>query len=504
MPSRSRSRVFRTAAAVQGTTEERAATLLADATVGIELEHAGNDDAVTLHAAVRQAVLIWRRVVVALPAGARELGRSCQAIGDELRPGEDAVEISTAVNIPKGRVLHIGSTASGDPRVVTVTNSGWLVQIHAAATGTPGGTSRIPRRGRENAIAAAGAAALGIGELFVRMFVETRSAASFQLSLLDYSCSPLGSGDPGPTLPSRLTLNGIVVGAGTVSAGFAIALSPIELGGRLAVVDHDAAWGENFGPHLLVLTATNGIAKAMLLRDRLVADHPELEVTPKAERFRLFRYRVGNDVPFPDTVISGLDKARPRQEVQRLWAPLHIDIATKDGVQVQVLVRTNPGRGICMIKKFPIGDEPTEEAELAARTGLSIDALAEDLGAITEDDVRKAPLERRAAIEAARQRGERRCNVITAADLGIGDGRGDDYIGSAPFSALLAGVFAAGEFIKARGLGLDGDGTLAMYHFVSRNVYTERTRCASGCECAGRAGESDAGISASAGGASNR
>jgi hypothetical protein len=484
LPSRSRSRVLRTAAAVPGTSEETAATLLSEATVGIELERAGTDDAVALHAAVRQALLIWRRVVVALPADAHDFARACRAIAHELRPGEEAIELRVAVSIESGPVLHIGPTASGDPRVVTVTNSGWLMQLYAAATGATGGVLRIPRRGTENAIAAAGAAALGIGELFVRMFVAIRPAAALELSLFDYNCGPFGTGDPGPALPARLMFNGIVVGAGTVSAGFALAVSPIELRGKSWVVDHDAAWAENFGPHMLVSTVTNGIAKAKLLRDRLVADHPELDVTAKTERFRLFRYRIGKDIPPPDVVITGLDRARPRQEVQRLWAPLHIDMATKDGVQVQVLVRTNPGRGMCMIKKFPIGDEPAEEAELAARTGLSIDALAEDLGAITEEDVRRAPPERRAVLEAARQRGERRCNLITAADLGIGDGRGDDYIGSAPFSALLGGVFAAGELIKARGLDLDRDGMLAMYHFVSRNVYVERTKCGDVCECA--------------------
>jgi hypothetical protein len=159
-------------------------------------------------------------------------------------------------------------------------------------------------------------------------------------------------------------------------------------------------------------------------------------------------------------------------------------MATKDGVQVQVLVRTTPGRGMCMLRKFPLGDEPAEEDELATRTGLSLEALADDLGEITDEDVRRAPAGHRAAIEAARRRGERRCNLITAADLGIGEGRGTDYIGSAPFSALLAGVFAAGELLKSRGLTLNRDGTLAMYHFVSRNVYTERTRCAHDCECA--------------------
>jgi hypothetical protein len=163
--------VLRAAAAVPGTTEATAAALLADATIGIELEQAGSDDAVTLHAAVRQALLIWRFVVVALPEGASELGRACQEIAEELRPGERAVEVADAASIASGPVLHVGPTATGETRVVTVTNSGWLMQIYAAATGRHGGRWRIPRRGPENAIAAAGAAALGIGELFVRMFV---------------------------------------------------------------------------------------------------------------------------------------------------------------------------------------------------------------------------------------------------------------------------------------------------------------------------------------------
>jgi hypothetical protein len=460
--------------------------LLADASVAIEMERTGDDDVVALHAAVRQAVLIWRRVIVVLPHGSSGLGLSCREIAQELRPGERAVEISQDAPWLSGPVLHIGPAASGDPRAVTITNSGWLMQIYAAATGTRGPGTLIPRRGPPNALAAAGASALGIGELFVRTFVENRSEANFEFSLLDYAPGPLGSGAPGPALPKELTLEGIVVGAGTVCAGFSVAISPLAVGGRLAVVDHDAAWGENFGPHLLVSTATNGIAKVMLLRNRLVADHPDLKVMPKAERFRLFRYRVGTDVPVPDVVISGLDKTRPRQEVQRLWAPLHIDMATKDGVQAQVLVRTNPGRGMCMIQRFPTRDEPTEEAELAIRTGLSVDALADDLGAISNEDVERAPAEQRAAVAAARQRGDRRCNLITAADLGIGESRQDDYIGSAPFSALLAGVFAAGELIQARGLDFDRDGTLAMYHFVSRNVYAERTSCGDACECVER------------------
>src|SRR5207244_9938633 len=136
--------------------------------------------------------------------------------------------------------------------------------------------------------------------------------------------------------PDEVVLRGTLVGAGTTGAGFAIASSPLTLRGSLDVVDHDVAWyEENFGPHLLVSTKTNGVEKVALLQERLERLHRGLHVIPRPERFRLFKYRLGKEVAAPDVVITGLDRSRPRREVQRLWAPVHIDMATKDGLQVQ-------------------------------------------------------------------------------------------------------------------------------------------------------------------------
>src|SRR5438477_7651456 len=102
LTTRSRSRLIRAAAAVPGATEKAAAALLADARVTIELELAGDDDVVALLAAVRQALLIWRRVAVVLPLEPRRLGDLCREIAMEIRPGEDAIEIR------RGSSLHAG------------------------------------------------------------------------------------------------------------------------------------------------------------------------------------------------------------------------------------------------------------------------------------------------------------------------------------------------------------------------------------------------------------
>lgn len=95
-----------------------------------------------------------------------------------------------------------------------------------------------------------------------------------------------------------------------------------------------------------------------------------------------------------------------------------------------------------------------------------------------------APEDRRDAIRSAQARGERRCNVIMASDLGRKSREKDEFVGSAPFSALLAGIFAASELVKSSAMGLDRDGLLAMWHFVSNNMYVERTRSSETCECA--------------------
>jgi hypothetical protein len=483
MPDRSGSRVARTAALVATADQDAIRGRLGATRALIELEERDADAATCLLAAVRQAVLMWGDVTVSFPDGL-DLAHRCRQIADELRPGQSSLRFDPrAQHADFDGVLHIGPTASTNPKVVAVTHTGWVLHMFAPPTVGECSTEKLPTAGPPNPLAAIGASALGLGEVFLRTLGVPRSIASFDLSLLHYELGPLDSLPIGPALPTGLDIEGFLVGAGTVGAGFAFALSPIDVHGWLALVDHDAARQQNFGPHLYVSTETNGTPKVKLLELHLKADHPALKVIPKAERFRLFRHRLGT-MGSPRVVVGGLDKARPRQEVQRLWAPLHIDMATKDGLQVQVLVRTVPGTGLCLIRRFPIGDEPEEEVEIRRRTGLSDTALCDELADVTEEDIAAAPEKTRWELTAARVRGERRCNVITRADLGTADDDDDDYVGSAPFTALLAGVFAVAELIKAIGLGLDRDGVLVMWHYVSRNLYVDRTRCADDCECA--------------------
>ena len=79
------------------------------------------------------------------------------------------------------------------------------MQVVAPALGHRGQSALlIPRRGLPNALAAAGCAALGIGEVFLRTLIPARSGVAFELSLNDYATGPLGSLDPGDAFHHQL------------------------------------------------------------------------------------------------------------------------------------------------------------------------------------------------------------------------------------------------------------------------------------------------------------
>src|SRR5439155_13893456 len=101
------------------------------------------------------------------------------------------------------------------------------------------------------------------------------------------------------------------------------------------------------------------IAKVELARGALESCLDRLSVFIRREWYSFFKLRIGTEIAAPDVVISAVDKVRPRHEIQKLWAPLHIDLAATGGVQCQVIVRTNPGSGLCLIGFFDPDDEPS-------------------------------------------------------------------------------------------------------------------------------------------------
>jgi len=324
------------------------------------------------------------------------------------------------------------------------------------------------------------AAALGTGELFLRLCKLDRPGIAAEWDFYDYRRGSLGGFPLGVELPEEIKLEAVQVGAGSVGGGFDYVVADLPLAGHLAIVDPELALEENYGPHPLMGIASIGpkveIAKQALRAGRGQA----LELRAYAEPFRFFGLRLGVELPRPKVVISALDRVRPRHQVQRLWADLHIDAAT-GGLQSQVIVRTNPGTGRCLIESFDPGAEPEEEESWSEMTGLTKERLIDPMAPISDADVESAPAERRACLAAAKKGGGRVCNVVVSAELGV-TGGSPDFAAATPFNALLAGTLAAAELVKSKGVSRDG--AFAQFNFLNQAFLVQQTRSSERCECA--------------------
>ena len=342
----------------------------------------------------------------------------------------------------------------------------------------------LPAGSNPNSIAEIAATCVGMGELWLRILGVPRSECCLEWSLFDYSTGPIGTLAPGPAMPDVLKLHGIQIGAGTVGGGFDYALAALPAVGDLAIVDPEFATTENYGPHPLVARDQAPVEKVELSREILATARGDLlTILSKREWFSFFKLRIGPAVPVPDVVISAVDKVLPRHDIQQLWAPLHIDLAATDGVQSQLIVRSNPGTGLCLIGFFEPGDERPEVDELADLTGLAAAGFEDPTQPVTEEDVRNAPEAKRAMLAEALRSGQRWCNVALAASMGA-TSADPDFVGSAPHNAILAGTLGAGELVKARGLEVDRDGTFVQWHAVTRQCLVMRSRCRQQCRCA--------------------
>ena len=477
------SRIARAASQISGINEKQAKSLLVNARIAVILGKDSEDGRTTFLAAVRLALLFAGAVTVVVPTENDRLWDECRNLAASLRGSSRCIRRSESLNGLKfAAALSVGPLLSGDPRVVSVSSSGWLIRVLAAAS--KGGRPTIENLACDevivgNVIAALGAAAVGMGEVFLRMLNVPRDALAFEWSLFDYSIGSIGSLAKGPTLDHQLPIRGLQVGAGTVGGGFDLALSLLDARGFLWIVDPQFARRENFGPHPLIGTGDYGKPKVLLAKAALDARHSgRLEVVTFREPISFTRLRIGTDMDRPAVIISGLDKARPRHQVQRWWAPLHIDMAT-GGLQCQVIVRANPGTGRCLIEAFPPGQEPAEEEVWSQQTGLRPARLVDPMAEITDADVDSAPPAQRPRLRHAKERGQRMCSVVTGAEAGAKNDR--NFAAAAPFIALLAGVLAVAELVKSR--TAQRDGVFLQYDFLRNAVFYEITSAINTCEC---------------------
>lgn len=207
----------------------------------------------------------------------------------------------------------------------------------------------------------------------------------------------------------------LLVGCGGVANRWLYSIRRAPATGRVEAVDHQRLRDENFGAYVRATRSRLGQPKVQTVQEELAAT---LTVVPRAERFRFFRARFAYGQSYvPELVISALDKAGVRHQVQRLWAATTIDLAA-EGLTSQLIIKRRDDNGMCLIEAHTeAAGTDAELAELAEATGLSVARLRDFESQITEEGIVAAPVGKRPALQEARRRRRPICGRVGDLDL---------------------------------------------------------------------------------------
>jgi len=440
------SRPLRWAARLTANDEANLVNYFKEIRVAVRLEPAfeRNPDArETVLAAVNMLLRFCPGVTVAIGSDAGNLGGECQELAKALLGNPAWVEIvsPTADFSRFDSVLNVGSSTVADARCTVINSTGWVARV------SPDGSPLKWIDGPPNAIGAIGAACMGVAVISMGLLRNPVPPGPIEISLYSHFIGSPGELDPGPTLPDRLRLDALLIGCGGVANGWAYTVKRLPIMGRLEAVDRQTVKKENIGPYILATIERLGQPKANVIRDVLA---PQISVTPRPEPVEFYKIRLDqNLVELPDIVIAGLDDIPPRHFVQHLWPDVLIDLAA-GGTTTQLIVHQLGKDGICLLEALqaPI-DQPDYADQAASETGLSAERIRMNpTDLITYADVAAAPPEFRAALDAARQRGQLLCGRVTEHHLHE-EGYSDDFAPAVPFVSAFSGVAGAAATVGA-------------------------------------------------------
>lgn len=434
------------------------------------------DARTTFLALVNQVVRFCPNLLLAtadaeLLAAARSIAIDVHGAKPEL-PAVDRVEAREA-----DVVIEVGNDPGGDPSWITVNSTRWVARV---ASG--GDQGHLPRSSdSSNALGALAAASLGAGEAFLMLAGVPRVPRAWECSLIEGGSGRPGAFDVGPELPTiPVELDGLLVGCGGVSNGWADAMRQLPVCGGLITVDRQALRIENMGPYVLARLADLGRSKAELLAEALAT---RFDVISHSEEFELFKLRLSFGLNLPPLVVAGLDNVETRHSIQRLWPSVLVDMAA-GGTTSQALVHLGDGGGQCLLGALTLPpDADTYAQRVAKLTGLRPERVLEGATTpVTAEDVAAAPPEMRDELEDAYRRAQLLCGRITERNL-FGEEATDDFAPAAPFVSALAGTIGAAETMKSL-LGLGSrSGFHNQYDFLGGRGRSLLMRCSPSCKC---------------------
>lgn len=381
---------------------------------------------------------ICANVVFAVPRGA--LLDEARAVAERIAFGQQIAFVEPGTSDDSfDAVLSVGTRARPDDRWTLINNDGWLVRLTSDG-------EHLPRpSGRENPMSALAAASLGIAEVFKRLLglKPSRGGLLRGLSWSLYTYAT-GSEDIGPPLPCPLPVDVIMGGVGAIGNGVLYLLGLLPLTGRVIGIDSQTFGSENLGTCMLIGPQDVGTPKATLVERALAG-----RVAAKGyhEPLNKFASRLGKEVPYAETIIGALDNIEARHALQDLWPAVLLDGAI--------------GPFLCQASRHPIDGDvacarclfrqpPGERAEVIASraTGLTVERALMPDEVVTQDDVERAPPEKRQWL--AEKVGKPICSIVSEATVReLTDGHQSGFEPSVPFVATLASSMVVGELIKA-------------------------------------------------------
>jgi hypothetical protein len=393
------------------------------------------------HEAFRASFLllirICQHVAIALPEDCDVLRADIAVLAQRMIPERllQNVDANCSVLQDFDAVLSIGTHGHTELPWTVINADGWIVRVSSR-----GGDLPVPTFD-DNAIAAVGAACLGVGEVFKRLIClkpnrgELLDVTSF--SLWTYSMSDA----PGPSL-SAFIIDVLIIGCGAIGSGVGYILSRCPVSGRAFTLDPQSFGKENFGTSIALGAGDNqpkAEAIAELLKPKLTARGFINDIAGFSGQY---------DGTFPDVILTGLDEVDPRHQAQGLWPSLIIDGAV--GGELSCQVSCHPWNSeiaclLCLFQKSPVKDL----AELNARaTGLPSEIANDPNAVVTDEVIAKAEPDRRPWLR--KHRGKRICSITSEAVLTFlsAEAHRQGFAPAVPFVSCFSACMMVTELIR--------------------------------------------------------
>jgi hypothetical protein len=284
------------------------------------------------------------------------------------------------------------------------------------------------------------AAALAAGEVFKHAASVTHSRRRLQHYLRFCPVSLSDDLSRAVDLPPGTELHLALLGLGAIGTATTLILSELDATGELTLVDRERFAPENVGTYSLGgATAARDqpwkvdVAAAALSRYTIHKFIGSVEDLPAAID--------KGELPWPRTVLTGLDSIAARHAAQRIWPNRLIDAGTGDTmIGIHEVAISAP----CLMCFFPTRfGGPGAAQQLANITGLPVERAARGDDPLTEADLVGLGEENSERLRP--HIGKPVCGLVDA--LGLTTVGSDGYRAAIPFAAQQAACLAVGAVI---------------------------------------------------------